>query len=139
MLSTAVLIYFTLNGEIVRELLSNRVLVGIGLISYPLYLFHNPIFSAIKYHFDEQALVLNVLSIPIIFLMSFLSYRYIETPCRRLSLLKAKIFHKVIFLLTVLLLSVGYITHIQNGFLSYFKRNFAINENFLINVDLKKN
>ena len=81
-ISTALLIYFTLNGGVIKYLLSGKLLVSIGLISYSLYLFHNPIFSAIEYHYDNQALIIKFLILPLIIMLSYLSYKYVETPSR---------------------------------------------------------
>ena len=44
-IGVAFLIYFCQKGEIITDFLSNRLFVGLGLISYSLYLWHYPIFS----------------------------------------------------------------------------------------------
>lgn len=64
-----------------RYFLSNQILVFIGLISYPLYLWHWPLLSLSKY--------LNLPSIVDFFLilvacvLSWLTYMFIESPLRR--------------------------------------------------------
>ena len=136
--STAIIIYFSKMAPITRSLLSNRILVGIGLISYSLYLFHNPIFSAIQYHFDEYSSVLKVLSLPFIIFLSVLSYNYLEKPLRRSSWSRRKSLHALIFIATTSLLVAGYIAHTKNGFLSYFKRNFNGDPKLIVNVELEQ-
>ncbi len=59
-------------------------LVRIGLISYPLYLYHQPIISYIHFfglEFSKTIILIIVLLISIT--LSELTYRYIETPIRR--------------------------------------------------------
>jgi peptidoglycan/LPS O-acetylase OafA/YrhL len=70
----------------VSKLLSLRVLVGIGLISYSIYLWHWPLLIFAKYRFafmpslrHEEALALIAASIA----LGYLSWRFVERPFRR--------------------------------------------------------
>jgi peptidoglycan/LPS O-acetylase OafA/YrhL len=72
--------------SVIGEVLSLRPLVGIGLISYSLYLWHWPVIVFYR-HYDggavpsaPTALALGVASL----VLSYLSYRVIEKPFRRL-------------------------------------------------------
>jgi peptidoglycan/LPS O-acetylase OafA/YrhL len=63
--------------------LSNRAMVLIGLISYPLYLWHWPLLSFTEYAFDDlprawQRLLVVFSAIP----LAWLTYRYFEHPIR---------------------------------------------------------
>lgn len=137
-LSTAILIYFAPTAPRVKALLSFNLLVRIGLISYALYLFHNPIFSAITYHFEEQALLLKVLSLPLIVLLSVLSFKYVETPSRSALSSKRKGLYAITAISMTLLLSFGYMAHKQNGFLSFFKSKFDGDANLIVNVEMEQ-
>ncbi|MGF2735342.1 acyltransferase family protein [Marinobacter sp. DUT-1] len=67
----------------VTRVLSNRVLVWIGLISYPLYLFHQPIISFLVFsNPDYPTMVALLIVFPVSILMSWMTYRYIELPVR---------------------------------------------------------
>jgi peptidoglycan/LPS O-acetylase OafA/YrhL len=70
----------SLNGR----LLSNPLLVGIGLISYPLYLWHWPLLSfwAIVEP-DAEAVVARALLVLASVVLALLSYRLLERPLRR--------------------------------------------------------
>jgi peptidoglycan/LPS O-acetylase OafA/YrhL len=57
-------------------LLSSRLLVNLGKVSYSLYLWHVPMFAVLGYRRPEIAL-------PLALAASWLSYRYIEQPFRR--------------------------------------------------------
>jgi peptidoglycan/LPS O-acetylase OafA/YrhL len=76
----------------VAKLLSNKTLVGIGLISYSAYLWHQPIFSFVR-HSAKQINIefeLRFLLILITFAIAYLSWRYIEKPFRNKSLISQK-------------------------------------------------
>ena len=83
-IGTAIIIAFP-NDGLITKLLSNSVFVFLGLISYPLYLFHLPIISYL--HFFETnltAIETFVLVISISTLLSFITYKYVETPTRKI-------------------------------------------------------
>ena len=82
-LGTALLITAGERAAINRSILSNRLLVGIGLISYPLYLWHWPLFSFAR--IIEGGAPPPGLTAILIFAsvaLAWMTYRYIETPIR---------------------------------------------------------
>jgi peptidoglycan/LPS O-acetylase OafA/YrhL len=69
-----------------RSVLASRMMVGIGLISFPLYLWHWPLLSFVRIALGEQvtpAWLLGALALAV--LASWLTYRFVETPVRRSS------------------------------------------------------
>ena len=80
-------------NEIITTLLSTKLFVGIGLISYSLYLWHYPIFAfAREINFFDGSIV-KILTIGIIIIIaSILSYYFIEKQFRT----KKKKFRKII-------------------------------------------
>ena len=60
-----------------NQILSNKVMVRIGLISYPLYLWHWPIMS-FMFIFDLKEYI--YLAIPASILLAEITYRFIERP-----------------------------------------------------------
>ena len=113
-ISAAVLIYAGSNSKITQSLLSTRVLVWLGLISFPLYLWHWPLISFARIIEGEQltakALTLIVgLSIA----LSWLTYALIEKPIRYGGKSIAKVTGLVIALTVI-----GYVglnTYSRNG------------------------
>lgn len=72
------------NSLIQSHLLSNRILVGIGLISYPLYLWHWPILSiATTLGSKSPSGSMKIALLVLTALLSWLTYRWIESPLRR--------------------------------------------------------
>ena len=81
---TVLIILFATKDQIVGRILSKKPLVAIGLISYSLYLWHQPIFALFKYRFGYDKFdifmpTLIVLSVVI----AIFSYFAVERPFRR--------------------------------------------------------
>lgn len=83
-IGAALIIYSGENAR-VSALLSNKVMIKIGLISYSLYLVHWPIISFYHYLGGEQGLTLvQQLSIIMLsFALASFLYRFVETPLRQ--------------------------------------------------------
>ena len=66
-----------------RVVLSSRILVFIGLISYPLYLWHWPLISFTHYLYDERIpSALRILLIILSTALAWVTYKFLETPMR---------------------------------------------------------
>lgn len=81
---TALIIVFAQPGTIVARVLSLPVIVGIGLLSFSIYLWHQPLFAFARIYFvaEPPRSVMVALAIASLALAS-LSWKYIETPFRR--------------------------------------------------------
>jgi len=67
-----------------RQLLSRSLLVQLGLISYPLYLWHWPILAFMRhYHFEHPPDLMRWGGILLALVLAYLTYRLVETPIRR--------------------------------------------------------
>ena len=92
----ALIICFSNKDEIINKILSSRIFVGIGLISYSLYLWHYPIFAFARIaEFSEGNITKKIFLALIIILLSIFTYFFIEKPFRN----KKNNFKKIIFLL----------------------------------------
>jgi len=83
-LGTVLAIHSGSHSFIGRKLLSNPISIFFGLISYPLYLWHWPLFSFAKIidpHLERSLLYLTLILVAI--LLAFITYRFIEKPLRR--------------------------------------------------------
>jgi peptidoglycan/LPS O-acetylase OafA/YrhL len=71
------------HGWVNRKLLAHRFMVFIGLISYPLYLWHWPLLSFTRIISSEiPSLGALVSAVALSFLLAWLTYRLIERPIR---------------------------------------------------------
>jgi peptidoglycan/LPS O-acetylase OafA/YrhL len=88
------LIIFSGTGHkgFVQKLLSIKIFVFLGLISYSAYMWHWPILAFYRYANYEINLATGSMLFGVIICVSWLSYQYIETPSRRSKLGKNKTF-----------------------------------------------
>jgi peptidoglycan/LPS O-acetylase OafA/YrhL len=90
-LGTAMILYL-IDSEayLLKRLLSSSALVLTGKMSYSLYLWHWPVLVLLRYPWSGMPETLPPLLVPtaviISFVIAWLSYRYIESPCRRVAL-----------------------------------------------------
>ena len=82
-LGAMLIIIFAVPGTLVNQIMSCKVFVGLGLISYSFYLWHQPIFAFSRHLFGP---VLSAgIYLFLIFLaagLAYLSWRWIEAPFR---------------------------------------------------------
>ena len=98
------LIWYTSKDDWVTKILSSKLFVGIGLISYSLYLWHYPIFAFARIiDFTNGDIFKELLVGLIVFLLSILSYYLIEKPARNKSIQFKFIFLTVVFAYCVLI------------------------------------
>lgn len=66
-----------------RWLLASRPMIWIGLVSYPLYLWHWPLLSfALIHGVGEEALGARLLLVALSFVLAWLTFRWVEKPLR---------------------------------------------------------
>lgn len=65
-----------------RTLLANRLMVSIGLISYPLYLWHWPLLALPTIEEGKLSALQRIGALILAFFLSWLTYRFVEKPFR---------------------------------------------------------
>lgn len=117
-IGTCLVIIFSHVNNFTGRLLGNKLFVGIGLISYSVYLWHQPIFALTKqfYNIDELSASLFFALSALTIALSYLSWKYVETPFRN----KTKFDQKSIFRLSIIglvfFLAIGITGDITKGF-----------------------
>ena len=82
-IGTCLIIWFSEKDELITKILSTKSLVGIGLISYSLYLWHYPFFAFDRLiEFTEGNLFKKSLLLITILISSIFSFYFIERPAR---------------------------------------------------------
>lgn len=114
---TALIILVGSPGTLVNALLGFRPLVGIGLISYSAYLWHQPIFAFTRHRSltipsDELMLVLCVLTFP----LAYLSWRFVEKPFRRRDQFKRKTIFAFSCVSAVFFVAFGLSGYLSQGY-----------------------
>ena len=70
-------------GEFIYKILSAKLLVSIGLISYSLYLWHFPIFTFARINGLFLNEISKIILLILTFLIAIISYLYVENPIRK--------------------------------------------------------
>ena len=83
-IATALLIFAGPHTVINQKLLSQGALVAIGLISYPLYLWHWPllVFARIARFGSEPTILMKLALVALAFVLAAVTYRWLERPFR---------------------------------------------------------
>ena len=101
-IGVCLIIWFSNKDELITKILSSKLFVGTGLISYSLYLWHYPIFAFARVtgFLQEDDTSIKLLLVIIILFLSILSYFFVEKPFRN----KKYKFNLIIkFLITMIL------------------------------------
>ena len=126
------IIWYSNKNEILTKLLSTKIFVGIGLISYPLYLWHYPIFSFVLIHGGG---VNKFLIAFLIIFLSIITYFFVENLYRRKASKKFFLISLIISLTLMISLNISYLT--SNNFLNEKKfTNFELNQNYTWDNDI---
>ena len=112
-LGVVLILIYGNEDTIVAKLLSNKYLVGIGLISYSIYLWHLPLYTFLKYFFEINNFNLIIYFLLLIF-VSYLSYKLIEIPFR--FKLKRRNFLLYVSISSLILTIVAIFGHLNGGY-----------------------
>jgi len=102
-IGAALIIVFGNKDTLVGKFLSIKIFVGVGIISYSLYLWHYPIFAFAKNYYNVINLQLKFLIILLSLILSIFSYKIIEKPFRNNNFIDVKNFIKLTFFLSLFL------------------------------------
>ena len=117
-LGISMIIIFNNNKNIIYKILSKNYLVKIGLISYSVYLFHQPIFAFGRF-IELNNLLFNML-IPTSFLFGYASWRFIEKPFRNPNSVSNKSLLIITLTAIILLNSFALFALFKNGYLKKY-------------------
>ena len=107
-------------GCLIAKILSSKILVFFGLISYSLYLWHYPIFAYLRYIDLFNTLQIKLLSIVLVIILSILSYYFIEKPFRNKNIVSTKLLITYVLTGAIILLSFSFYTLKTEGFKNRF-------------------
>jgi len=109
-IGTALIILFADKDTFVKRILSIKFFVGIGLISYSLYLWHQPLLAFGRIFFDNLSVIQKLILIFLSVLMSIFSYYFIEKIFRDKNKTDFKIFFKTGSISIILLILFSYVS-----------------------------
>ncbi|KXW55459.1 acyltransferase family protein [Ferrovum sp. PN-J185] len=122
-IGAGLIIAFSSAETLTGKILSNKLLVGIGLISYSTYLWHQPLlaFARIRNIYPLNTTTLIVIII-LSLLLGFFNYKFIENTFRDKRKVNLRIFLTSAILMSCLFFSVRIVGH----YTDYFPTRFNI-------------
>lgn len=140
-IGTLLIIIFFKKNIIIAKFLTNKLIVGFGLISYSLYLWHYPIFAYARNLRIAQTTSEYLIIAIIILLISIFSYLFIEKPFRDKKFISNKLFIKIVIISLILLILSSFIIIKNKGFKNRFPNydSFSTDyQKYLTEVRIKK-
>ena len=110
-IGTSLIILFADRDTFINKILSIKFFVGIGLISYSLYLWHQPLLAFGRIFFDDLSIIQKLILIFLSVLMSIFSYFFIETIFRDKNKIDFQFFFKTITLTSIFLVLFSLISY----------------------------
>lgn len=101
------------NAWVNKRILSTRIMVWIGLISFPLYLWHWPLFSLLRISEGEPAALTMAGTLLLAVILAWATYRFLERPIRNATSERFKVIALASTMLGVA--AVGVTTYRANG------------------------
>lgn len=120
---TTLIIVFVTQNTIIGKLVGHKFLVGIGLVSYSAYLWHQPLFAFARHRSIEEPsqnlfLLLSVLAL----VFAYFSWRYIETPFRNKNNFCRKKIFTISFVFSSIFFALGFYAQKNNGLENRFEK-----------------
>lgn len=115
------IILFATQQTTIGKFLGNSAFVGIGLVSYSAYLWHQPLFAFARYGSSSEPgkQIFAALSIAAI-VLAYFSWRYVESPFR----VKGNLSRKSVFICgfagICFFMALGVVGHVTEGFKNYY-------------------
>ena len=118
---TVLLILCAVEQTLVYKLLSLKFIVGIGLISYSAYLWHQPFLAFARHRLMGDVSDLTLIALCIASLaMAWFSWRFIEGPFRNKNQTTRKFIFTFAISGMIIFTLIGIFIHQKNGFFDYF-------------------
>ena len=118
------LILFASKTTVVARWLTTKVFVGIGLISYSTYLWHQPLFSFARLASVERVTPITFAGLSVLSLViGYFSWKYIEQPTRNKELVGKKVIFSISIVGILIFSAIGFVGHTTQGFGNYLLKS----------------
>ena len=146
-IGSAFIIRYSVEGCIIKKLLSNKFLVGIGLISYGLYLWHYPIFAFSLIGDSFSSILGKFILILGSLILSIFSFYLIERPFRNNAVVSKKTLISLLSFSFIAIFAFNFVSIATDGEiwryekwqLNFFEKDRGKNGTFANYVETKYN
>lgn len=116
-LGTVLIILFSTQQTTVGKFVGNKAFVGIGLISYSTYLWHQPLFAFCRHisMADPSPILFSIL-IFLTLLLAYLSWLYVETPFREKTIISREKIFAFAFIGSCIFFGLGFFGNQTSGY-----------------------
>lgn len=115
-IGTALVILFARQGTLAGKILAHPSLVGIGLVSYSAYLWHQPLIVFRRYTTFELTALDRLALLVLTFVLAYLSWRFVERPFRNRAFLGRPQVLGASACALVALFALGFHGHLRQGY-----------------------
>ena len=130
-IGTGLLILCAVPKTFIHKLLSLRFIVGIGLISYSAYLWHQPLLAFARHRIIGDISDITLVGLCIASLLfAWISWRFIEAPFRNKKVFNRNAIMTYSLLGIIGFSSLGIILHLNNGFSDRIKFSMELADSF---------
>ena len=120
-LGVILLILYADKETTVAKLLSTKGFVGMGLISYSTYLWHQPVLSYLRLlSIEKLSFVSGLIAVILSIIFAILTWKFIEQPFRKKDVLARTRFIILITIVSIFFTTIGLILHFTEGFSKSF-------------------
>ena len=103
-IGVCLIIWFSNKNELITKILSTKLFVGVGLISYSLYLWHYPIFAFVRINnLIDTNIYKKIILIFSLLILSIFTYKCVEQTFRNKKIKFLKIFFTLFFTFIILI------------------------------------
>tara|TARA_B110000305_G_C19428089_1_gene634731 strand:+ start:353 stop:2272 length:1920 start_codon:yes stop_codon:yes gene_type:complete len=124
-LGTGIFILTIRENSFLSRLMSFKYFSGLGKISYSLYLWHFPLIIFIPNLKNSDFIYISIL---LLIFLSFLTYKFVEHPIRYNVIFANKYTLYILFLIGFLILLIGVVFTVTNGFKKQYINKLNLNE-----------
>ncbi|MDE2423464.1 MAG: acyltransferase [Betaproteobacteria bacterium] len=122
-IGAGLIIAFSNSETLTGKILSNKIMVGIGLISYSTYLWHQPLLAFARIRNINPLNTTTLITIILLsLLLGFFNYKFIENVFRNKSKVNIRIFLTCAILISSLFISVRIVGHYTDYFPTRFNK-----------------
>ena len=116
-IGTGLLILCTVPKTLVHKLLSFKFIIGVGLISYSAYLWHQPLLAFARHRLLGEVSELTLIALCLISLvLAWFSWKFVEAPFRnKKTLTRSRVFFFSMVCI-VIFSSLGFSIQLKNGY-----------------------